>query len=406
MAARLDTEDLNALIQVSKTVNAHLDLDGVLESVLTVATQVMGAEASSLVLIDDDTGDLLFHVAQGESAKAVKPLRMKPGEGVVGHVIQSGESAVVNDVAKDPRFFNKIDATSGFKTRSILCVPLVTPDRLWGAVELLNKSGGQDFDEHDVQLCEAMAAHASIAIENAVLHKRILKAERLAAVGETMAGLAHCVKNVLHCIRGGSYTVDVGLRKQDEPMVSKGWDIVKRNNAFMEELVLDMLTYSRDRQPQYESVNINEIVRAVAESAQPAAAEKGTTIACALDENLGAVEVDPKGIRRCLLNLVSNATDACHTTQEGRVDIRTDADDGLTFRIAVSDNGCGICDEDMAKLFTLFFSTKGSRGTGLGLAVTHKIILEHEGTIEAHSKVGQGTRFTVALPRNRPHITR
>ena len=402
MTTGLNTEELNALIEVSKTINAHLDLDTVLESVMSVASDVMKVEAASLVLIDDETGDLLFHVARGEQAEDVKPLRMKPGEGIVGRVVQTGRPSIVNDVEQDASFAKRVDDESGFHTRSILCVPLVTRERLWGAIEVLNKSDGSGFEQRDLRLCEALAAHAAIAIEVAVLHRRILAAERLAAVGQTMAGLAHCIKNVLGCIRGGAYAVDLGVQRQDHQMLGKGWDIVKRNNAFMEELVLDMLTYSKERKPHYELTDINDLIDTVCRSITHKAEAKGIAVNWRANDQLGTVELDSKGIRRCLLNLVTNAVDACEEVENGQVDVWSEADDGDLFRINISDNGCGIPEENRESLFEVFFSTKGSRGTGLGLPVTMKIVAEHHGTITVDSEVGQGTTFTVTLPTKRP----
>jgi signal transduction histidine kinase len=398
MSTALNTEELNALIRVSKTVNAHLDLDTVLGSVMSVTTSVMRVEASSLVLIDAETGDLLFHVARGKKAEAVKPIRMKQGEGIVGWVVQSGKPAIVNDVASDERFCGKVDENSGFKTRAIACVPLATKNRLWGAIEIINKLDGSEFDEHDLALCEAVAAQAAIAIENAVLHKEIMEKERLAAVGQTIAGLAHCIKNVLSGLQGGSYMVDLGLHKEDPQTLSTGWEMVKRNSGFMQELVLDMLTYSKERQPVYKLVDVNEIIQAVCDLMGQKAADKGVTVTWTPNPKLNEVELDPKGIRRCLLNLVSNAVDACGGGNGGCVEVCTEIPDGGMFYIKISDNGCGISDEDKEKLFQMFFSTKGSRGTGLGLPVTHKIITEHNGEIAVESKIGEGTTFTVTLP--------
>jgi signal transduction histidine kinase len=398
MAASLNAEELNALIQVSKTVNAHLDLDTVLESVMSVTTEVMQVEASSMVLVDEETGDLLFHVARGQKAGAIKPIRMKPGEGIVGWVVESGKPAIVNDVANDPRFYNKVDEESGFQSKAILCVPLATKNRLWGAIEVLNRLDGREFDEEDLALCEAIAAQAAIAIENAVLHRDMLKTERLAAIGHTIAGLAHCIKNVLNGIQGGSYMVDVGLRKGDQHTLSRGWQIVRKNSSFMQELVLDMLTYSKERQPEYESADLNELIEAVCDLMEQKAKDQGVTIAWKPNPALGTVTLDPKGIRRCLLNLVSNAVDACNGVTGGRVEVATELADGETARIRVSDNGCGISTDDKERLFQMFFSTKGSRGTGLGLPVTHKIITEHGGTITVDSEVGEGTTFTIILP--------
>jgi len=365
---------------------------------MTVTTEVMHAEASSLVLIDDETEDMLFHVARGEKASAIKPIRMKQGEGIVGWVIQNNKSVVVNNVDEDQRFFRKVDEESGFKTKSILCVPLESTDRLWGAIEVLNKVGGGNFNDHDLVFCEAIACLAAIAIENAMLHEKIVKTERLTAIGLTISGLAHCIKNVLNGILGGSYMVDLGLKNNDQEKMIKGWSIVKKNNVFIQNLVLDMLTYSKAREPEYEITDINDIIESVCSLMTAKAREKDVNITYDANPHFNEVILDSKGIRRCLLNLVSNAVDACEKSEKGCVSVSVETIDEEKFRIKVADNGCGITDEGRKKLFQMFYSTKGSKGTGLGLAVTHKIITEHKGRIDVDSVAGKGTDFIITLP--------
>ena len=278
MPGQLSAQEQNALIEVGKTVNAHLDLDTVLESVMAVTTQVLKVEASSLVLVDDATGDLLFHVAHGEKAEALKPIRIRAGQGVVGWVVESGEPAIVNDVTSDPRFSGSVDDQSGFRTKAILCAPLATRNRRWGCIEILNKLDGRPFDDHDLVLCEAVASQAAIAIENAMLHRKILEAERLAAVGQTITGLAHCIKNVLNGIRGGSHMVDKGIQRENSSLVANGWDIVKRNSEFMQGLVMDMLSYSREREPELEQTDVNAILEMVCDLMSKSAEEKGLLV--------------------------------------------------------------------------------------------------------------------------------
>jgi signal transduction histidine kinase len=169
----------------------------------------------------------------------------------------------------------------------------------------------------------------------------------------------------------------------------------------MQELILDMLTYSKERKPEYELTNINEIIEDVCDLMEQKAKESGVTVTWTPNTELSKVEVDPKGIRRCLLNLVSNAIDAYEGQQEGLVKVFTELVNNRSFKINISDNGCGMPDEIKEKLFQVFFSTKGSRGTGLGLSVTHKIITEHKGRIEVDSAVGKGTTFTIILPIKR-----
>ena len=167
----------------------------------------------------------------------------------------------------------------------------------------------------------------------------------------------------------------------------------------MQELVLDMLSCSKDRPPEYEQADANGIVQAVCDLMAQNAKEKGVTLTWTPDKSLGEVAVDPKGLQRCLLNLVGNAIDACDA--EGCVKVQTTAASD-TFTIGIADNGSGIAPDDKEKLFQPFFSTKGSKGTGLGLAVTHKIVTEHKGTITVDSQIGEGTTFLITLPKAKP----
>jgi signal transduction histidine kinase len=395
---RLTADELTALVEVGKLVNAELDLDAVLRTVMNAATELMRAEASALVLVDRETGELVFHTARGDKAGEVGSVRLKPGEGIVGAVIESGEPHIANDVANDPMFFEGVDNSTGFTTKSVLCVPLITEDRRWGAIEVLNKEDDQPFDEHDLLLCEVFADQAAAAIGMAFLHEQKVESERMAAIGETVAGLAHCVKNVLNGIQGGTYLVDRGLKNEDLPSVGHGWEMVKKYNGFMKSLTLDMLTYAKEREPEYDRVDVNAIIESVCEMCSSEAQESGVDVAWEGGASLDDVVIDPTGIRRCLLNLVSNAVDACRSENGGRVRVTSQLGDADTFRVLISDNGCGISESDKRKLFRTFFSTKGSRGTGLGLAVTQKIIEEHNGRIEVDSTVGRGTTFTVTLP--------
>jgi signal transduction histidine kinase len=324
------------------------------------------------------------------------------GTGLVGTVIDSDESVIVNDVSQDARFSSSVDRDTGFRTRSVLCVPLRTNRRMWGAIEVLNRSSGEPFGDDDRRFCEAIASLAAIAIENAVLHERIVAAERLAAVGQTIAGMAHCIKNVLSGIRGGAYMVDKGLKQGEaEPLVT-GWEIVRKNNGFLENLVLDMLQYSKDREPEFIETDPVEFLEDIRELVAGTAEEKHVAVGVSVSADAPAsARFDPNGMRRALLNLVGNAIDACAgglDDRQGCVELCAVAGPDGGLDIVVRDNGCGIEPEARERLFEVFFSTKGNRGTGLGLAVTHKIVSEHGGSIAVDSTPGTGTTFTVHLP--------
>jgi signal transduction histidine kinase len=192
--------------------------------------------------------------------------------------------------------------------------------------------------------------------------------------------------------------IDLGFRRDDSAKVRRGWEIVRKNNSFLQNLALDMLTYSKDREPEYELVDINDLVSSLVTLIEAKAKENNVRISWTQNPSLEKLVLDPRGIRRCLLNLVSNAIDACAQKQGGHVEISTSRIGDDLFRICVADNGCGISEDNRKKLFEMFYSTKGSKGTGLGLVVTKKIVTEHGGQIEVQSEVEKGTRFLLKLP--------
>lgn len=237
------------------------------------------------------------------------------------------------------------------------------------------------------------------------LEAELVQSERLAAIGQTVAGMAHGVKNILHGFKGGSYLVELGLKRNNTEKLESGWDMIKRNIKRTSDLVLDLLSYSKEREPEFEECLPNEIAGDVCETVEETAHEHHVEIVREFDPFLGTVVMDPHTIHCALLNLVSNAIDAClfdEIFDEGenkkwRVCLKTSLEKGAV-RFDVIDNGAGMDDEVKKKLFSSFFSTKGHRGTGLGLLVTRKAVEEHNGAIEVESELGEGTTFTIRLP--------
>lgn len=234
------------------------------------------------------------------------------------------------------------------------------------------------------------------------LENELIGSERLAAVGQTVAGLAHYIKNILIGLKGGSYIVDVALDKNNTDKLKDGWQAIKRNIGRISDLVLDLLTYSKERKPEHENCLPNEIVNDVCELVEAAARDKHVEIIEDLDISIPEVSMDPRSIHRSLLNLVSNAIDACtadeDTGKKWRVHVKTVLEKGNIIRFEVKDNGSGMSDEVRANLFESFFSTKKGKGTGLGLLITRKLIEEHKGKIDVTSELGKGTTFAVRLP--------
>jgi PAS domain S-box-containing protein len=236
------------------------------------------------------------------------------------------------------------------------------------------------------------------------LEKELLKSERLAAIGQTVAGLAHGIKNILHGLKGGSYLVDIGIKKDESEKLKKGWDMIKRNIGRTSNLVMDLLSYSKERQPEFEACLPNQIADDVCNLLQDKARENNVKLVKHFDGAIGEVLMDPNSVHEVILNLMSNAVDGClfdeDTSKNFQVDLKTAIEKDNVIRFEIKDNGVGMDKEVVNKLFTSFFSTKGHRGTGLGLMVTRKLIEEHKGNIDVKSEPGKGTTVTVRLPYN------
>jgi signal transduction histidine kinase len=324
-------------------------------------------------------------------------MRIAGDKGVVGWVVQNGIPATVNDAATDERFNSEVDQATDFSTRSILCVPLRVNDEVIGALEVVNKKSSRGFSERDMALAEAIASQAAEALQRARLVDENMRKQRLAAIGETVAGLAHCIRNILNGLKGGAYMVNSGLKNNTKDHLERGWDMVQRNIEHVSDLALGMLDYSKDRAPVLEQADANELLEEIVRLTEEKARSRGVSLALEAGSDVVPFRFDAQSVRRCVMNLVSNAIDACEE-KKGRVTLRTRVPDERWVELSVTDNGCGMSPETKNKLFTSFFSTKGSKGTGLGLPVTRKILREHGGDLLVESEQGRGSTFTCRLP--------
>ena len=212
----------------------------------------------------------------------------------------------------------------------------------------------------------AIAHQAALAVEDTRYYSAMVQAERLAAVGQTIAMLSHHIKNILQGIRGGSYLIEMGLEQHDEDVVRKGWNIVERNQGRISALVMDMLTFSKDREPDPVPGDLNEVVGDVVELMQSRADELNVALDWHPAEDMPTLTFDPEGMHRAVLNVVTNAIDACDERETGRVDDHhaNTVPRESVVRIAVEDNGCGIPAEEIEHIFTSSSRTKEAAAPG------------------------------------------
>ncbi len=235
------------------------------------------------------------------------------------------------------------------------------------------------------------------------LEQEKLDAERLAAVGQTVAGLAHGVKNLLMGIDGGMYMLQSGIERGDASRLVDGWEMLKEDMARMTSFVKEFLEFAKGRTPEVRFVDPNQPAREVLSLFRDTAKLKGIEIRANLPKSIPKAFMDKEGIHTCLANLVSNALDACDVSDKPHrnVVISTDEREG-TLVFEVADDGVGIDYEIRKKIFANFFSTKATgKGTGLGLLTTRKIVQEHGGTVSFDSTEGAGSVFRLEFPRDR-----
>jgi len=385
---------LRAMYRVLRLTSSILDLDLLLNSILDEVFATIQAERAFVLLSDSGSGQLEVKASRWQTKGGIEQ-RVSISQHIIAHVLEKKESVLIADAMADSTF-GLAQSVVIHKIRSAMCSPLRGRSGIVGIIHVDTSSGSGEFGEEDLLLLDAIGTAAGTAVENAQLHRETIRNERLAAMGQAIAGLSHCIKNILAAMEVSSSLMERGLESQDLANVSRVWQVFRRSSQRISQLVLNMLAYSKERKPEVQPCSINDICREVADLCHDQIDAKKVTLRLELEAQLPWIQADPQGVHRCVLNLLTNAIDAVEEVQ-GEVRLATLVE-GESIVIAVEDNGVGIPPEARHQIFEVFYSTKGNRGTGLGLAVTKKIVEEHGGGIAVDSAPGQGSRFTIQLP--------
>lgn len=382
-ALREDRRNLLALYRVNNVINSVQGIRPLLCRVLEEVLESLDAERGFALLREPGKVDLVPAAMRRRHATGT-PAQLSISKAIAAEALE-----------KDKAVLGTADVAG--QRASALCAPMHGLKQLQGIVYVDTPTSGGAFSSRDLQLLTAMADQVGTALENARLVEARLAGERFAAIGQAVAGLSHYIKNILSCMEGGAQIVQRGIDGSDSDATRRGWAIVRRSERKISDLVLDMLNYSGANEPLREPCSVNDLVEDVVE---PLATEsdKAVRIECELDPDLPVAYLDARAIHRCLLNLLSNAIDALPDTG-GPIRLKTahDPHDG-TITVSVADTGRGIDPEVLPGIFDAFISTKGARGTGLGLAVVRKLVEEHGGRVGVQSVQGEGSTFTLYLP--------
>ncbi|UJR80075.1 GAF domain-containing sensor histidine kinase [Sandaracinus amylolyticus] len=398
--------ELEALMEISMASAGATRLDDLLRTVLERAVRAVDAEAGSVLIANETSGDLEFRCAVGGAPDKVTRMRIPRGTGICGWVVEHKQPRVVNDVDRHSspdgvRHYRDVSDRVGYHPRSVLAVPLVWEDGE-GALELLNKNAGRDsFTEDDVRLATVIASHVSTAIQLANARERRDKQERLSTIGQLLSGVLHDLKAPLTVIAG--YVREL-VAEDDRAMRERFAQSVLKQIELMNAMTRETLAFARgDRSLWVRKVYLKSFFEELRDQVARELEGRGIRIELELLDR-GVARFDQHKIQRAVHNLARNAAEAIgapNARRRGgtftiRVERRTE-DDALL--ISCRDDGPGIPEEIRERLFESFTTHGKEGGTGLGLAIVRKVVDDHGGTIEVESEPGR-TVFRMTLPQH------
>ncbi len=393
--------ELDVLFEIAQVSANAPRLDDLLEGVLARAMRAIDAEAGSILLSDQRTGELCFRCAVGGVPEAVRRIRIGADEGICGWVATHGQAQIVNDALHDPRHSASVADQTGYHPRSVLCVPLVLDEGV-GALELLNKTQGRsDFTQDDLKLASVIAGHASTAIRLAQTRERREREERLTTIGQLLSSVVHDLRGPMTVISGYARYL------KDEPDMERRTEeseAILRQVEAVDAMTREILAFARGEENLLvRKVYLRPFFSELADTLRVGLEGTGIDLQIHVDDR-GVAWLDQHKIRRAVHNLVRNAAQAIGH-QPGKITIgvgRRAEDHALV--ITCTDDGPGVPEEIRGRIFESFTSHGKPDGTGLGLAIVQKVAADHGGSVEMKSRPGE-TVFTLVLPQDRTHET-
>jgi len=403
-------KELDTILRFSALINSSLNLEQVLDNAMKYAEEFMEAEASSVYELDEKNNELFIRLARGDRKEKIKGIRLGLGEGVAGWVVKNAQPLAIQDVRKDGRFSDKFDRITGFRTKSMICVPLLLRGKPIGALQVLNKKSKRPFNQADLELLNSMSQQISIAMENARLYQRLqekytnttrelritqrklIRTERLAAMVHLVQGVAHEIRNPIMTIGGFAYRIKKELNHNYR--LQKYVDIILDESARLEKLVREVKEFTDVQTATLSLENIEPVVREALKIFKPLARTRNVKVSFRAAKKIPLINMDPSQIEIALSNIIENALEAM--PDGGLLTLRISKDTEHVI-ITVQDSGCGISSDKLDAVYDPFVTSK-PRGAGLGLTMVHQIILNHGGEISIESELKKGTLVTLKFP--------
>ncbi len=400
--------ELEAARRLSQAFFQHRSLEDLIENVLQTALEVVGAEAGSVLLADNETKRLVFRYVIGRKAESLRGTSFPWHEGIAGAIFKSGEPDIIRDVKQDPRHFPGVDLMTGYRTRDMITLPL----KEWegspiGVLNVLNKRDGE-LNEKDLALLTIIATFAAMAIQQAGLFEEV----KLAEVARLVADLGHDLRNLHQPVVSGTELLQVELGEVFAHLPQVDVTRVRSSQKLCEEVIEMVQVTSRRIQhrlkqigdcvkglstpPKFAPCNLSNVVEAVFKTVRVFAGERRVALRSEGLEQLPSIKADEHRLFNALYNLVNNAIP--EVFEGGSVTVRGGMESADWILLAVADTGRGMPPEIRDSLFTVRAISRKPGGIGLGTKIVKDAVDAHKGRITVESQEGVGTTFSLTLP--------
>lgn len=388
------------LFAIHERIHSQFDLNRTLMEITNEARKITGAQRSLVFLLKGNPPAL--HGEFKLRGKNTKVVINVDDNSAVGYAAKYNQVVNLKNVYRnsgsenDPVFNKSFDKQCNCETDTFLAIPVQNSDkRVIGVITVANAKKGV-FSADDEWFMRTYSTEVALAVEKQKFLSQSFSALRLASIGETVAGLSHCIKNIAQALRGSSYIIKRSIDSQNVRDIKVAWEILDRHIESLANLSLDVLTYEPSSHKNKKGIKLNDMVNHIVELFQEEARARAITLKMQLGKKVDPCSFNARGMYRCLVNLVTNALDACPFS-EGLVTVSTKRSGEKELMISVTDNGRGMDEKSKAELFELFKTSKPGSGTGLGLPTVADIVREHNGRIEIDTQSGKGTEFKIYI---------
>jgi signal transduction histidine kinase len=388
------------LFKIHERLHSNFDLTETLREITGNARTITGAQRSIVLLLKGDPPALY---GEFKLKGKLHHINIKvDNNSAVGYAVTHTQVVNLRDPYKDsesfhmPVFNSSFDTLCSCETHSFLAVPVQDSNqRVIGVITAANSKKGF-FSADDEWFMRTYAIEVALAVEKQKFLHQSFSVLRLASIGETIAGLSHCIKNIAQALRGSSFIIKRAIDSNNVRDIKVAWEILDRHIESLANLSLDVLTYDPGAHSGEKGTQLNDLVTHVVKLFQEEARARAIALKMQLGEKVDPSSFNARGIYRSLVNLITNAFDACPLSQ-GVVVVSTKRTGTKELMVSVADNGRGMDEKSTSEIFNIFKTSKGGLGTGLGLPTVADIVKEHKGKIEIKTKPGKGTTFKVYI---------